>query len=177
MAGQPENQRGCDQRESGQRCERKPISSPFSPDGSLSIASLQGAEGLQAYLPLDLIELAPAHGLFLLPMVQLGALDASTVWFLDGDLQYQEQASASALDIATLYRLAQARPLASAWLTELPAGTRRDFLDALRQLNRLCLESEQQRDRQGMEIGPVDPPPEASGFFNTLLAKLMPAGN
>ena len=158
-----------------QRSERNPITSPFSPGGALTLESLRGADGSQAYLPLDLIQLAPGQGLFLLPMIQLGAVDDSTVWFLNGDLHYLEQATATALDIATLYRLAQARPLASAWLTELPAATRHAFLDALRLLNRLCLEAEQQRDRHGMEIGPVDPPPEASAFFNTLLAKLMPA--
>lgn len=158
-----------------QRCERSPISSPFSPDGALTLESLRGADGNQAYLPLDLIQLAPAHDLFLLPMVQLGAADANSIWFLDGDLRYGEQVAATALDIATLYRLAQARPRASAWLTELPAAARHEFLDALRLLNRLCLEAEQGRDRQGMEIGPVDPPPEASAFFNTLLPKLMPA--
>jgi len=158
-----------------QRSERHPITSPYSPEGALTLESLRGPDGSQAYLPLDLIQLAPGQGLFLLPMVQLGAVDESSVWFLNGDLHYQEQATATALDIATLYRLAQARPLASAWLTELPAGTRHNFLDALRLLNRLCLEAEQHRDRHGMEIGPVDPPPEASGFFNTLLAKLMPA--
>lgn len=157
-----------------QHCERRAISSPYSPDGSLTLESLRDAEGQQAYLPLDLIRLAPGQGLFLLPIVQLAAVEASTVWFLDGDLQFQEQVTASALDIATLYRLAQARPLASAWLTELPTATRHLFLDALRLLNRLCLEAEQERDRHGMEIGPVDPPPQASVLFDTLLAKLTP---
>ena len=158
-----------------QRYERSPISSPYSPEGTLTLESLRGAEGSQAYLPLDLIQLAPSHDLFLLPMVQLGAAEENTVWFLDGDLRYLEQVTATALDIATLYRLAKARPLASAWLTELPSSTRHEFLEALRLLNRLCLEAEQDRDRHGMEIGPVDPPPEASAFFNALLPKLMPA--
>lgn len=157
-----------------QRCERRAISSPYSPDGCLTLDSLRGTEGQQAYLPLDLIQLAPGQGLVLLPIVQLAAVEESTVWLLNGDLQFQEQVSASALDIATLYRLAQARPLASAWLTDLPTTTRHVFLDALRLLNRLCLEAEQERDRHGMEIGPVDPPPEASALFNTLLVRLMP---
>lgn len=156
-------------------CERRAIHNPYNnPDGTLTLPSLLAADGTQAYLPLDLIQLSPHHDLLLLPMLQLAAVEESTVWFLDGDLQFIEQVSASALDIATLYRLAQARPQASAWLTELPTATRHVFLEALRLLNRLCLEAEQQRDRQGMEIGPIDPPPEASGFFNTLVARLVP---
>lgn len=155
-------------------CERRAIHNPFSPEEGFTLASLRAANGTQAYLPLDLIQLSPHHDLFLLPVVQLEAVEESTIWFLDGALQFQEQVAANALDIATLYRLAQARPLASAWLTELPTAPRHAFLDGLRLLNRLCLEAEQLRDRHGMEIGPVDPPPEASLFFNTLVARLLP---
>jgi hypothetical protein len=159
----------------GEQGEEIPIQSPFSPEGFLSLASLQDQDGSQQYLPLDLLPVAPHRGLFLLPMLRLDQVEASTVWFLDGNFHYLQQASATALEIATLYRLLQSRPLASAWLTDQPASTRHHFLDSLRLLNRLCLEAEQHNDHYGMEIGPAKPVAESSSFFSALVGWLTPA--
>lgn len=150
------------------------ISSPFNPDGFLSLASLGGPDGRQQYLPLDVLQLSSQGDRFLLPMLRLDQLNESTIWFLDGELQFQRQSPATALDIATVYRLLQSRPLASAWLIDQPASVRHGFLDCLRRLNQLCLEAEQHTDRHGMEIGPAEPIAASSTFFDALVGWMMP---
>lgn len=159
----------------GESGEPIQIPSPFSPDGLLSLASLGGPDGRQQYLPLDLLRFSPEGDRFLLPMLRLDQLDESTVWFLDSQLQFQKQSPATALEIATLYRLLQSRPLASAWLIDQPASVRHEFLDCLRRLNQLCLEAEQHNDRYGIEIGPAEPVAASSTFFDALVGWMMPA--
>jgi hypothetical protein len=159
----------------GESGEPIQIHSPFNPEGFLSLDSLRGPDTSQLYLPLDLLHLAPERQLFLLPMLRLDQLDGSTIWFLDSNLQFQQERPANALEIATLYRFVQSRPLASAWLMDQPASTRHAFLNCLRRLNQLCLEAEQHHDRHGMEIGPAEPVVESSSFFEALVAWLMPA--